>query len=83
MTPAREDPTAHGQQDRSTTALRLDSPCSPLDTLLLPQDMVNTIKPMQEGICPLVPMMERGVVVRVEVIGRQRVKALRERPGHL
>ena len=78
MTPAREDPTTHGQQDRSATALQPDSPCSPLSTHLLPQDMVNTIEPIQEVIHPLVPMMERGVVVRVEVIGRQRVKAPRE-----
>jgi len=32
--------------------LRLDSPHSPLNTLLLPHYMVTTIKPMQEGICP-------------------------------
>ena len=28
-------------------------------------------------------MMERGVVVRVEVIGRQRVKEPKERPRHI
>jgi len=33
------------------------------------------IKPMQEGIHPLVPTMERGVVMRVEVIGRERREA--------
>src|SRR5882724_11043163 len=60
---------------------RPDSPHFPLDTLLLPHDMVTTIKPMQEGICPPVPTMERGVVVRVEVIKRQRVKVPRERSG--
>jgi len=69
-TPARDNPAAHGQQDRSAAALLLDSPCSPLNTLLPPHDIVNTIEPMQEGICPQVPMIERGVVVRVEVIGR-------------
>jgi len=42
----------------------------PLDTLLPPHDMVTTIEPMQEGICPLVPTMERGIVVRVEVMRR-------------
>jgi len=46
---------------------RPDSPHSPLDRLLPPHDMVTTIEPMQEGICPPVPTMERGVVVRVEV----------------
>jgi len=30
--------------------------------------MVTTIEPMQEGIHPPVPIMERGVVMRVEVI---------------
>src|SRR5882724_8240496 len=60
---------------------RPDSPHFPLDTLLLPHDMVTTIEPMQEGICPLVPTMERGVVVRVEVTKRQRVKVPRERSG--
>ena len=50
--------------------LRPDSPHSPLDILLLPHDMVATIEPMQEGICTLVIMMERGVVVRVEVMRR-------------
>jgi len=57
-------------KDGSTVTPRLDSPHSPLDTLLLPNDMVTTIEPMQEGICPLVPMMERGVVVKVEVTRR-------------
>jgi len=32
--------------------------------------MVTTIEPTQEGICPPVPMMEREVVVRVEVMRR-------------
>src|SRR5882724_9451931 len=58
-------------------------PIPPLDTLLPPHDMVTTIEPMQEGICPLVPTMERGVVVRVEVTKRQRVKVPRERSGRI
>jgi len=53
----------------------------PLNTLLSPHDMVTTIEPMQAGILPLILMMERGVVVRVEeVIGRKRADTLRERP---
>src|SRR5882724_6283276 len=62
---------------------RPDSPHSPLNTLLPPHNMVTTIEPMQEGICPLVPTMERGVVVRVEVMRRQRVKVPRERSGQI
>jgi len=42
----------------------------PLNTLLPPYDMVTTIKPIQEGIHPQIPTMERGVAIRVEVIGR-------------
>jgi len=42
----------------------------PLDKLLLPNNVVTTIEPMQEGICLPDPTMERGVVVRVEVMRR-------------
>src|SRR5882724_13239580 len=45
--------------------------------------MVPTIEPTQEGICPPVPTMERGVVVRVEVTRRWRVKVPRERSGRI
>src|SRR5882724_11591612 len=45
--------------------------------------MVPTIEPTQEGICPPVPTMERGVVVRVEVTRRWRVKVPRERSGQV
>jgi len=67
MTPTGEDHSIWlARQICPTTGLTL----FPLHTLLPPHDMVTTIKPMQEGICSPVPTMERGVVVRVEVIRR-------------
>jgi len=43
-------------------------PVPPLDTLLLPPRHCRYIKPIQEGILPLVLKMERGVEVRVEML---------------
>jgi len=45
--------------------------------------MVTTIEPMEEGICPVNHMIERGVVVRVEVIRRYRAKLSRVRYGQI
>jgi len=49
---------------------RPDSIPFPLDTLLLPNDMVHHHQAYARRHMPLVPTMEIGVVVRVEVTRR-------------
>jgi len=53
---------------------------SPLDILLPTHDTVTTIEPTQEGIHPPVPMIKRGVVMRVEVIGGRELRHLERGP---
>ena len=68
MTPAREDPQHMVSKTDPLWPYNQTHLVPPLNTLLPPHNMVTTIEPMQEGIFPLVPTMERGVVMRVEVI---------------